>query len=71
MAESTDCRFTRDLMFDAVPYSSVSILFVSAICERGGMTSEIIDVPLPRARSSDLISFLRSERGRAGRACGR
>ena len=40
-------------MFDAVPYSSASIL---ANCETwllGGMISEIIDVPLLRAVSTN------------------
>ena len=58
MAVSTLCRFTRDLMFEAVPYSSLSILAVMEICERGGMMSEIMDVPAPLARCSDAMSFL-------------
>lgn len=36
---------TRDLMFDAVPYSSPSILLTRAIISLGGMISEIMDVP--------------------------
>lgn len=35
MADSTDSRFTRDLMFDAVPYSSASIFWTRATCVRG------------------------------------
>jgi len=31
IAPSTDCRFTRDLMLDAVPYSSPSILAAAEI----------------------------------------
>lgn len=49
MAPSTESRFTRDLMFDAVPYSSASILLTREIWSLGGMTREIMDVPLPRA----------------------
>jgi len=48
MADSTDSRFTRDLMLDAVPYSSASILEACAICEPGGRIREIILVPLLR-----------------------
>ena len=58
IAESTERRLTRDLMFDAVPNSSASIFAAREIWSFGGRISEIIDVPLPRAASRDLISFL-------------
>jgi hypothetical protein len=45
MAPRTDWRLTRDLMFVAVPISSVSILLTREIWSFGGMISEIIDVP--------------------------
>ena len=56
MAPSTDRRFTRDLMLEAVPYSPVSILLAFEICylmkprehltwSPGRMIREIIDVP--------------------------
>ena len=35
MAERTDNRFTRDLMFDAVPYSSANIFVTRVICMSG------------------------------------
>merc|ERR1719210_1013520 len=57
MAPSTDKRFTRDLIHEAVPYSSVSILLILLISSLGGMMSEIIDVPAPFAPSSCLISL--------------
>eukprot|EP01053_Blabericola_migrator_P012966 Blabericola_migrator_1__12965@NODE_859_length_6239_cov_134_489469_g609_i0_p1_GENE_NODE_859_length_6239_cov_134_489469_g609_i0NODE_859_length_6239_cov_134_489469_g609_i0_p1_ORF_typecomplete_len896_score169_67Radical_SAM/PF04055_21/4_4e24Radical_SAM_C/PF16199_5/3_4e22Acetyltransf_1/PF00583_25/1_2e03Acetyltransf_1/PF00583_25/1e06Acetyltransf_10/PF13673_7/0_00016Acetyltransf_9/PF13527_7/6e03Acetyltransf_9/PF13527_7/0_16_NODE_859_length_6239_cov_134_489469_g609_i021614848 len=56
MADKTDKRLTRDLMFDAVPYSSVRSLLILAISSRGLMMREIIEVPLPLALSSVLIS---------------
>ena len=59
MASSTDCRFTRDLMLDAVPASSVSILLVKLIWPLGGITKEIMDVPLPRASSRPFTSCTR------------
>lgn len=40
--------FTRDLMLLAVPYSSASSLLACATCDFGGMTSEIMLVPLLR-----------------------
>ena len=46
MAASTDCRFTRDLMLEAVPYSFASIACVCAICraaehaERGASSGQ-------------------------------
>lgn len=45
MAPSTDRRFTRDLMLDAVPNSSASILLTRLIWSFGGMISEIMLVP--------------------------
>lgn len=46
IADNTDNRFTRDLMLDAVPYSSANILAIKETCPFGGIISEIIDVPL-------------------------
>ena len=45
-------------MLDAVPYSSVSILFSFEICSPGGQTRLIILVPAPRAFVNVLINFL-------------
>ena len=53
IASSTDCRLTRDLMLEAVPYSSASIFAANEICDFGGRISEIMDVPfLPKACKS-------------------
>ena len=57
IAFSTDNLFTRDLMFDAVPISSVSILFTKFTWPFGGMTREIIEVPFPRASVKPLINY--------------
>lgn len=46
MASSTDWRFTRFLMLEAVPYSSAKRRADRAICSPGGMMKEIIEVPL-------------------------
>ncbi|GIX66397.1 CPSF A subunit region protein [Babesia caballi] len=48
MAPSTESRFTRDLMFDAVPYSSASILLILGISSFGLMIRLIILVPFLR-----------------------
>ena len=56
MAPRTDCLLTRLLMLLAVPYSSASILDMRGIWPLGGTTSEIIEVPLPRAASRPLTS---------------
>ena len=61
MAFNTDNRFTRDLMFEAVPISSVNILFTKFTCPFGGMTREIIEVPFPRASVKPLINCAWSE----------
>ena len=45
IADSTERRLTRDLMFDAVPNSSASILAAAEICDFGGRMSEIMLVP--------------------------
>ncbi|KYQ52217.1 hypothetical protein ALC60_08832, partial [Trachymyrmex zeteki] len=45
IAPKTDNLFTRDLMFDAVPNSSASILLTLDIWSFGGMINEIILVP--------------------------
>lgn len=47
---------TRDLMLDAVPYSSPSILLTRAIISLGGMMSEIMDVPLLLAHAQHKIT---------------
>ena len=57
IAPRTDSRFTRLLIFEAVPYSSASILATREIWSRGGITKEIIEVPFPRASVSDFTSF--------------
>jgi len=49
MAPSTDWRFTRLLMFEAVPNSSASIRDTRDTWSLGGMMSDIIDVPLLNA----------------------
>ena len=66
MAASTDCLLTRDLMFEAVPISSASILEVRLIWPLGGMTSEIMEVPLPRASWRPLTSCWEDEREKKG-----
>ena len=57
MAESTERRFTRDLIFDAVPNSSANIFAARETWSFGGMIKLIIEVPLPRAASRRLINF--------------
>ena len=46
IAESTERRLTRDLMLDAVPNSSASILAAIEIWDFGGRISDIMLVPL-------------------------
>lgn len=58
IADRTDKRFTRDLIFAAVPISSASILLTCTTESFGGMIKEIIEVPEPLAASRDLINFL-------------
>lgn len=48
MAESTERRLTRDLMFEAVPNSSASIFAAREIWSFGGRIREIMLVPLLR-----------------------
>ena len=48
IADSTERRLTRDLMFDAVPNSSASIFAAREIWSLGGRISEIMLVPLLR-----------------------
>jgi hypothetical protein len=57
IAFKTDSLFTLDLMFEAVPISSVNILFTNGICPFGGMTNDIIDVPFPLASVNPLMSY--------------
>ena len=57
MAERTDNLLTRDLILEAVPYSSESILLTREIWSPGGMINEIMEVPFPRAASKFLINF--------------
>ena len=45
MAPKTESLLTRDLMFDAVPYSSASSFCTRGIWSLGGMMREIILVP--------------------------
>ena len=46
IADRTDRRLTRDLMLDAVPNSSASILAAREIWSLGGKMREIMLVPL-------------------------
>jgi hypothetical protein len=48
----------RDLMLEAVPYSSVSSLLTRAIWSRGGMISEIMLVPFLRGKRPAPQSLL-------------
>lgn len=57
IAPRTERRLTRDLMLDAVPYSSESILLTREIWSPGGIMREIMEVPFPRAAWRFLISF--------------
>jgi len=57
IAPRTERRLTRDLILDAVPYSSESILLTREIWSPGGMMREIMDVPFPRAACRFLINF--------------
>ena len=52
MAPSTDRRFTRLLMFEAVPYSSANILATRDIWSLGGIMREIMLVPLLKSNKS-------------------
>ncbi len=49
-------RFTRDLMLDAVPYSSPSIFAIAEICVFGGMINEIILVPALRGHQNSIYT---------------
>ena len=51
IADSTERRLTRDLMFDAVPNSSASIFAAREIWSLGGRISEIMLVPLLHAQT--------------------
>lgn len=57
MAPRTERRLTRDLILEAVPYSSESILLTREIWSPGGIMREIMEVPFPRAAWRFLISF--------------
>ena len=48
MAPSTERRFTRDLMLEAVPNSSANIFATREIWSLGGMINDIMLVPLLR-----------------------
>src|SRR5271170_1964484 len=50
MAPKTDSLFTRDLIFDAVPYSSASSFCTRGIWSLGGMMREIMLVPFLNKR---------------------
>ena len=52
MADNTDKRLTRDLMHEAVPYSSVNILFVKLISCFAFKIKVMADVPLPAANTN-------------------
>lgn len=53
MAPNTDKRLTRDLIFDAVPNSSASILLTREIWSLGGIIKDIILVPFLKAKFAD------------------
>lgn len=55
IAPKTDNLFTRDLMFDAVPNSSASILLTLDIWSFGGMINEIILVPFLQGKVSQQL----------------
>ena len=69
MAPKTDKRFTRDLMFEAVPYSSANILLTRLTCKENKKNSwslnsheiDAVDVNLKQISSFFVIyitSFL-------------
>ena len=58
MADKTESLLTRDLMHDAVPYSSVSILLVRLISCLALRIKVIAEVPLPRAASNIFTNRL-------------
>jgi hypothetical protein len=58
MAPNTESLLTRDLMLDAVPYSSARSFWTRGIWSFGGIMREIMLVPLPLAISRLLMSFL-------------
>merc|ERR1719210_1705604 len=55
MAPNTDNLVTRDLIEEAVPYSSANIFVTRLISSLGGMINEIIEVPEPLAAFKVLI----------------
>lgn len=54
MAPSTERRFTRDLMLEAVPNSSANIFATRDIWSLGGMINDIMLVPLLKKETDDL-----------------
>lgn len=54
MAPRTERRFTRDLMFDAVPNSSANIFATREIWSLGGMINDIMLVPLLKGKEKKL-----------------
>ena len=58
IAPKTESLLTRDLMFDAVPYSSASSFCTRGIWSLGGMMREIILVPFLNKRLA-VFSFSR------------
>ena len=59
IAPSTDSLLTRDLILEAVPYSSASSLLTRAIWSFGGMIREIILVPFLKVKA--LLKLQRGE----------
>ena len=45
IAAKTERRLTRDLMFEAVPYSVASMFVACEICERGGLPVHAVRTP--------------------------
>ena len=58
MAPRTERRFASNLKLDALPNSSANIFATREIWSLGGMISDIMPVPLLRAASKLLTSFL-------------
>jgi hypothetical protein len=58
MADKTDNLLTRDLMHEAVPYSSVNILLVRFMSCFALRIKVMAEVPLPLAESNILIKRL-------------
>lgn len=78
MAPKTESRFTLDLILDAVPNSSASILLTREIWSLGGIMSEIMLVPLLMWLQKNVSNFIQQhwvivfyshQRNRMGAVC--